>query len=295
MGKKKKKKKKKAKARSRSASSDSSDSDGDRNKKMEEELFSMVAELTSRKSKKSSRDSGEEVLIDLMKKMSESYSKIKKENSETSARCVILENQNKVLKRQVEDLQEKLEVMNSDGRESRKSDREREGPASKKSRFASEGSEKDEQKCSRYNQAPPAPVPVPVPAPVPPVMAPSGWGHEAEREQRYKEPDRHEERDRYRDDRPERYRDERTERYRDPREDRYRDDRVLGILVTIPLQQRVTIRDTRLLTPETQIGRRTGVPREKMRRRGVMTRKTAMKGRRRESKNPSLPTNGRSF
>jgi len=222
--KKKKKKKKKAKARSRSASSDSSDSDGDRNKKMEEELFSMVAELTSRKTKKSSRDSGEEVLIDLMKKMSESYSKIKKENSETSARCVILENQNKVLKRQVEDLQEKLEVMNSDGRESRKSDKEREGPASKKSRFASESSEKDEQKY-RYSQAPPAPVPVPVPAPVPPVMAPSGWGHEAEREQRYKEPDRHEERDRYRDDRPERYRDERTERYRDPREDRYRDDR----------------------------------------------------------------------
>ena len=29
--------------------------------------------------------------------------------------------------------------------------------------------------------------------------------------------------------------------------------RVLGILVTIPLQQRVTIRDTRLLTPETQV------------------------------------------
>ena len=67
----------------------------------------MVAQITSSSSKKKSGGK-EDILIDLMTKMSESYSKIKKENSELSARCVILENQNKVLKRQVEDFQEKL-------------------------------------------------------------------------------------------------------------------------------------------------------------------------------------------
>merc|ERR1712029_1077049 len=106
------KKKKKAKARSRSASSDSSDSDTGRNKKMDDELFSMVAELTSKKKK----SGGDDVIMDLVTKMSDSYSKIKKENSEISARCVILENQNKVLKRQVEDLQEKLEMSYHEGK-----------------------------------------------------------------------------------------------------------------------------------------------------------------------------------
>lgn len=113
---KKKKKKKKAKARSRSASSDSSDSDTGRNKKMDDELFSMVAELTSKKKK----SGGDDVIMDLVTKMSDSYSKIKKKNSEISARCVILENQNKVLKRQVEDLQEKLEMSYHEGKESKK-------------------------------------------------------------------------------------------------------------------------------------------------------------------------------
>merc|ERR1712098_737640 len=97
----KKKKKKKGKARSRSPSSDSSDSDTGRSKKMDDELFSMVAELTSKKKK----SGGDDVIMDLVTKMSDSYSKIKKENSEISARCVVLEHQHKVLKRQVEDLQ----------------------------------------------------------------------------------------------------------------------------------------------------------------------------------------------
>merc|ERR1712098_340659 len=78
---KKKKKKEKRKARSRSASSDSSDSDTGRSKKMDDELFSMVAELTSKKKK----SGGDDVIMDLVTKMSDSYSKIKKENSEISA------------------------------------------------------------------------------------------------------------------------------------------------------------------------------------------------------------------
>ena len=91
----------------RSGSSNSSDSDDDHKKGVEDDLFNMVAHITSSSSKKKSGGK-EDILIDLMTKMSESYSKIKKENSELSARCVILENQNKVLKRQVDDFQEKL-------------------------------------------------------------------------------------------------------------------------------------------------------------------------------------------
>merc|ERR1719422_1344109 len=226
-----KKKKKKKKAKARSGSPDSSDSDGGRKKNMEDELFSMVAELTSKKKKSSG--SNEDVLVGLMTKMTESHNKIKKENSEISARCVILENQNKVLKRQVEDLTEKLENSNNDGRDSRKSDREEKrryasessdreekrryasdsNDREEKRRYASENSDKDDFK---HEMMKPAPVPAPVPSPMPP---PPSWGQNM-KEEKYRD-ERYDERDRYRDDRERYGRDER-DRYRD---DRYRDDR----------------------------------------------------------------------
>lgn len=179
---------------------------------MEDELFSMVAELTSKKKKSSG--SNEDVLVGLMTKMTESYNKIKKENSEISARCVILENQNKVLKRQVEDLTEKLEMSNNDGRDSRKSDREEKrryasdsNEREKKRRYASESSDKDEFK---HEMMKPAPVPVPAPSPMPP---PPSWGQNM-KEEKYRD-DRYDERDRYREER---------DRYRDDR-DRYKEER----------------------------------------------------------------------
>jgi len=200
-----KKKKKKKKAKARSGSSDSSDSDGGRKKNMEDELFSMVAELTSKKKKSSG--SNEDVLVGLMTKMTESYNKIKKENSEISARCVILENQNKVLKRQVEDLTEKLEKRRF---ASESNDRE------DKRRYASESSDKDDFK---HEMMKPAPVPAPVPSPMPP---PPSWGQNM-KEEKYRD-ERYDERDRYRDDRERYGRDDRERYGRDDR-DRYRDDR----------------------------------------------------------------------
>ena len=219
-----KKKKKKKKAKARSGSSDS-ESDGDRNKKMEDELFSMVAEMTSRKKKSGS---GEEVLIDLMKKMSESYSKIKKENSETAARCVILENQNKVLKRQVEDLQEKLELSNGK-KESKK----------EKRRYASGNSDQDEFKYRPdHDKFPPHPVPVPAPVPSPMPPPPMSWAQEGElkyKDERFEEKDRYrEDRDRYKEEKYEsgrhgRDRDDRRDRRdRDRERDRYREERRRG-------------------------------------------------------------------
>ena len=128
-----KKKKKKKKKKSRTASSGSSDSEADgRNKSKkgglalnEAELFQMVAELTNKKRKSGS--GGEEVLMDLMSKMSDSYGKVKKENAELSARCVVLENKNKVLKRHAAELQEKLDRQESRGAvENRERTREKE-------------------------------------------------------------------------------------------------------------------------------------------------------------------------
>ena len=177
---------------------------------MEEDLFSMVAQITSSSSKKKSGGK-EDILIDLMTKMSESYSKIKKENSELSARCVILENQNKVLKRQVDDFQEKL--AGHESLESRRGEREL---RKEKSRFQSVSMDNDREEEQYMKQPVPAPVPAPTgwaPGPVPP-------------------PDVREERDRFsrdsRDDR-ERYRGEEREerdRYRgEEREDRDRYER----------------------------------------------------------------------
>jgi len=210
---KKKKKKKKAKARSRSASSDSSDSDTGRNKKMDDELFSMVAELTSKKKK----SGGDDVIMDLVTKMSDSYSKIKKENSEISARCVILENQNKVLKRQVEDLQEKLEMSHHEGKESKRSDKE-------KKKYKSESSDRDEYVEMMKSRMVPAPVPAPVPSPMqPPVV------HEPEREKyrevkeerEFKFKEEYDERDKYREAKHE----EREYKYKDDYEDKYKEEK----------------------------------------------------------------------
>ena len=208
----------------RSGSSNSSDSDDDK-KGVEEDLFNMVAHITSSSSKKKSSGK-EDILIDLMTKMSESYSKIKKENSELSARCVILENQNKVLKRQVEDFQEKLSSHES--HEPRKVERE---GRKEKSRFQS-GSE------DREEQAAPCPVPAPVgvagwggPSPVPP---PPDMREERDRErfsrddrERYRGEDRYERdrRDDRRDKRDRRDYDRERRRDRSRSRDRQRRDR----------------------------------------------------------------------
>ena len=193
-----KKKKKKRKSR-RSGSSNSSDSDDGGKKGVEEDLFSMVAQITSSSSKKKSGGK-EDILIDLMTKMSESYSKIKKENSELSARCVILENQNKVLKRQVEDFQEKL--AGHESQDSRRGEREL-----RKSRFQSDS--KDTRDNDREEDQYSKPVPAPVPAP-------TGWAAGP-----VPPPDVREERDRYprdsREDR-ERYRGEERRDKRDRRD-----------------------------------------------------------------------------
>jgi len=147
---KKKKKKKKNKNRDRSSeSTGSSDSEGEKKRKkaskaasMDEDLFKMVAEVKSRKKK---TGSGEDVLVDLMGKMSESYSKVKNENEELSARCVVLENQNKGLKKQVEDLQDQLDRRDRDRERDRDGDRD-----SRRSERSSRREGRDREDRGRY-------------------------------------------------------------------------------------------------------------------------------------------------
>merc|ERR1712098_690389 len=150
---------------------------------------------------------GDDVIMDLVTKMSDSYSKIKKENSEISARCVILENQNKVLKRQVEDLQEKLEMSYHEGKE--------------KKRYKSESSDREEYGSRMV----PAPVPAPVPSPMPPPVV-----HEPERdkyrevkhdEREYKVKEEYDDRDKYREAKHE----EREYKYKEEYEDKYKGDK----------------------------------------------------------------------
>merc|ERR1711997_401394 len=112
---KKKKKKKKAKSRERSSESESaSDSDagkkvkmGKKDKKgvihMDEDVFRMVADLKG--SKKKTGGHSEDVLMDLLGKMSEAYMKGKNENTELLARCKTLEMQNGELRRRLEQLE----------------------------------------------------------------------------------------------------------------------------------------------------------------------------------------------
>merc|ERR1712106_642443 len=189
---KKKKKKKKSKNRDRSSESTaSSDSEGEKKRKkagkagsMDEDMFRMVAEMKSRKKK---TGSGEDVLVDLMGKMSESLSKVKNENDELSARCVVLENQNKGLKKQVEDLQDQLQRRDRGGDRDRDGERE---PSSRRSERDSRRDGRDREDRDRYksgsdpyrqdreqykheNQEVPPPPPTYLakpPAPVPPAI-----------------------------------------------------------------------------------------------------------------------------
>merc|ERR1719233_1806416 len=165
-----------------SESTGSSDSEGEKKRKkaskaasMDEDLFKMVAEVKSRKKK---TGSGEDVLVDLMGKMSESYSKVKNENEELSARCVVLENQNKGLKKQVEDLQDQLVRRDRDRERDRDGDRD-----SRRSERSSRRDGRDREDRGRYKSGsdpykqdrdhykgekeetiqPPAPVPPAIP------------------------------------------------------------------------------------------------------------------------------------
>jgi len=67
----------------------------------------MVAEMKSRK-KKGGGLGENDVLVDMMGRMSESYSKLKKTNEELSDRCSSLESRNKTLMKRVEELESEL-------------------------------------------------------------------------------------------------------------------------------------------------------------------------------------------
>ena len=75
---------------------------------MEEDVFRMVAEMKSRKKKGQGGLGENDVLVDMMGRMSESYSKLKKTNEELSSRCSSLEGQNKTLIKRVEELESEL-------------------------------------------------------------------------------------------------------------------------------------------------------------------------------------------
>jgi len=109
---KKKKKKRKAKSRERSSETESgSDSEGGKKAKgkkdkkgvihMDEDVFRMVADLKG--SKKRTGGHSEDMLMDLLGKMSEAYMKTKQENNELASRCKILENQNTDLRKKLEE------------------------------------------------------------------------------------------------------------------------------------------------------------------------------------------------
>jgi len=105
--------KRRKKAKKRSSASESSDEEGKGRRKkdsgasMEEDVFRMVAEMKSRK-KKGGGLGENDVLVDMMGRMSESYSKLKKTNEELSDRCTSLEGQNKTLMKRVEELEAEL-------------------------------------------------------------------------------------------------------------------------------------------------------------------------------------------
>jgi len=105
--------KRRKKAKKRSSASESSDEEGKSRRKkdsgasMEEDVFRMVAEMKSRK-KKGGGLGENDVLVDMMGRMSESYSKLKKTNEELSDRCSSLEGQNKTLMKRVSELESEL-------------------------------------------------------------------------------------------------------------------------------------------------------------------------------------------
>lgn len=105
---KKKKKKRKAKSSGTESGSDSEGGKKGKGKKdkkgvihMDEDVFRMVADLKG--SKKRTGGHSEDMLMDLLGKMSEAYMKTKQENTELASRCKILENQNGDLRKKLEE------------------------------------------------------------------------------------------------------------------------------------------------------------------------------------------------
>jgi hypothetical protein len=81
---------------------------------MEEDMFRMVAEMKKMKKKAGGGDGKDDVLLDMMGRMADSYTKVKVGSAELAARCVELEGKNKTLQRRVEELEGK---QGGDGRE----------------------------------------------------------------------------------------------------------------------------------------------------------------------------------
>ncbi len=107
--KKKKKNKKKAKSSSDSESEKSSKDEDKGIIHMDESVLRMMADLKGGKSKKSSGGGSDEMLINLLSKMSEAYTKSKKENKELDQRIKALESENKTCKSQIAELKTQLE------------------------------------------------------------------------------------------------------------------------------------------------------------------------------------------
>lgn len=166
-------KKKKKSKKSRSSESESSEEEGKKKRKkdagagMEEDMFRMVAELKSRR-KKSGSGGADDVLVDLMGKMSESYSRVKIQNAELSSRCLVFEGQNKTLQKRVGELEDQLKAVcggpapEKKERKSRFSKIEdKEDERSNRSRNRSDSSEIHSQSKDRYHSkvgtSPPAP------------------------------------------------------------------------------------------------------------------------------------------
>ena len=100
--------KRRKKAKKRSSASESSDDEGrGRRKKdygMEEDVFQMVADMKRGKKK----SGGDDMMVDMMARMSEGYTKLKKTNEELSDKCASLEDKNKSLMNRIEELELQL-------------------------------------------------------------------------------------------------------------------------------------------------------------------------------------------
>jgi len=100
--------KRRKKAKKRSSASESSDDEGKGRRKkdygMEEDVFQMVADMKRGKKK----SGGDDMMVDMMARMSEGYTKLKKTNEELSDKCASLEDKNKSLMNRIEELEQQL-------------------------------------------------------------------------------------------------------------------------------------------------------------------------------------------
>merc|ERR1719461_1060255 len=71
---------------------------------MEEDVFQMVADMKRGKKK----SGGDDMMVDMMARMSEGYTKLKKTNEELSDKCASLEDKNKSLMNRIEELELQL-------------------------------------------------------------------------------------------------------------------------------------------------------------------------------------------